>query len=271
MIRIALFTALAQEHTPLRRLTSPWERLKHRAARAYGKRFDNVECLLFETGMGRDRIERAIELACTNGAFDLVVSAGFAGSLDEQVGVGQVCIGEHFLTLPRLSPLTPEGTLLTSPVGAVATRFAAAMDLPRVRVATVERVQDKGALCQAIGGRATLVDMETYFAARAAAERSLAFLSLRSVSDGLEDPIDFDVEALSNAEGRIQVSRVIRQIGRSPRLLLSLIAAWKRSRPAAASLARTLHALLTLPSDDLDRIIKEQRVSTVASLESRRG
>ncbi len=268
MIRIALFTALAEEHAFLRHLTPPWERLKLHAVRTYRKRFNNVTCTLYETGMGREAFERAFEFAFADGDFDLVVSAGFAGSLDETIDVGAVCVGERFLALSGALPLQPERTLLASPTRPAALCFTKAWDLRRARVATVERLQDKRSLAEAIGGRATLVDMETYHAAMGAAKRSVAFLSLRSVSDGLNDPIDFDVETLISADGHIQIHRVMREIGRSPRLLASLITAWRRSRRAAAPLAKALRAFLTLPSGDLRRIIEEQRVSMVHALES---
>ncbi len=268
MIRIALFTALAQEHTVLRRLTPPWERLKNHTVRTYRKRFKSVICTLFETGMGKEAFQRAFELAFDDGDFDLVVSAGFAGSLDETIDVGAVCVGERFLALSGELPLKPERTLLASPTRPAALCFTRAWGLRRARVATVERVQDKRSLADAIGGRATLVDMETYHAAMGAAKRSVAFLSLRSVSDGLNDPIDFDLETLVSAEGHIQIHRVLREIGRSPRLLGSLITTWRRSRRAETPLAKALRGFLTLPSRDLRRIIQEQRVSVVPALES---
>lgn len=271
MIRVALFTALAQEHTLLRRQTAPWKRLKDRSIRTYRKRLNNVVCTLFETGMGRVAIERAFELALEDGDFDLVVSAGFAGSLDDTIGIGEVCVGEHFLAMAGTQPIIPQAPVLRCPTGPAALCFIKAWELTRTRVATVERVVDKPTLSEAIGGKATLVDMETYHAAVNAARRSVAFLSMRSISDGLNDAIDFDVEALTSADGHILASKVIRELGRSPRLLASLITAWRRSQRAAPPLAKALRAFLTLPSRDLKRIIVEQRVSVVPLLEGERG
>lgn len=267
MIRIAIFTALPQEHALFRRKTPPWETVQAGPVGSYRKIFSDRECILTETGMGRRGIERALDWAYRGTSPDLILSAGFAGSLDPRFEVGEVFLGEQFLVVRGASALGREDPALSCPAGPTLAAFARTAGLRRVRVATVEAVQGKPALCERLGGASTLVEMETYFTAMTAAKRETPFLSIRSVSDGLGDAIDFDVAALSDADGRVLVSRVIQQIVRSPRLLASLLSAWKRSRLAASSLAAVLRAFFSLPSEDLERIIHEQRVSILTSPE----
>jgi nucleoside phosphorylase len=267
MIQIVIFTALPQEHTLFRRMTSPWEPTGSVNLRSYRKHLSEREVILIETGMGRRAIQRALDEVLRGSDPDLILSTGFAGSLDQGLGVGKVCLGDHFLTVHGRSPLKRQSAELTCPTGPALERLGSEWGLARVRVATVEEVLAKQPLCEHLGGASTLVDMETYFTAMAAAKRGIPFLSIRSVSDGLSDVIEFDIAALTDQDGRVLVSRVIWSLLKSPRLLGSLIAAWKRSRHAASSLAAVLQAFLSLPSEDLGRILQEQRVSILTSPE----
>ncbi len=262
MIRIVMLAALPQEHACLRRRTPPWERVGRRERPAYRKRLAGTEYLLLETGMGRRGIEQTLEIMCKNPP-DLIVSLGFAGSLDPHLSVGALGLGESFIGLAGTNADEMEGPLIRAPAGSTLARHASAWGLTPVRIATVEKVQDKVALAARLGGRLTLVDMESYFAARAAADLGSAFVSMRSVSDGPTDTIDFDVAALSDSEGRVRISRVVRQAACSPTLLRSLAAAWKRARRAADSLARAAQSLLALPAQEVESIGREQRISIV--------
>lgn len=264
MVRVMMLAALSEEHSRLRRRTAPWKREPPRSLPTYRKRFPGAECLLLETGMGRRSIELALERLHGDRRPHLILSFGFAGSLDAELGVGKVGLGERFIRLAAPSANRLEGPMLVAPTESTLGRHASAWGLERVRVATMETVQDKMALARHLGGSGTLVDMETYFAAEAAAALGTAFVSIRSVSDALADAIDFDVGALSDPEGRIRISRVLRQAGRSPRMLLSLGAAWKRSRQAADSLADVLQSLLLLPPEELEAICREQHVTTLS-------
>lgn len=268
MTRMALFMALPQEHAPLRRLTAPWELVQRWPLRTFLKRLPDRDWLLIESGMGRCAIERALEWAFRYMKPDCILSAGFAGSLDERLRVGQVCLGEHYMSYAGPLPTAGRTPGLQNPTGPTLERFRSPRRLAHARVVTVELVQNKRALHEELGGASMLVDMETYYAAAAAAKRRVPFVSMRSVSDSLDDAIDFDVEVLTDAHGHIVISRVVRQVVQAPRILVPLLSAWKRSRVAGAALAEAARAFLSLPSRDIEGVLGEQHVSVLDPCES---
>jgi hypothetical protein len=76
-------------------------------------------------------------------------------------------------------------------------------------------------------------------------------LCFRSVSDGYRDEIDFDLDALTDAEGQIQIRRVMGAVIHHPGWMKSFWRAWKRSKRAGERLADGLTSFLNLPLKDL--------------------
>ena len=118
--------------------------------------------------------------------FDYLISAGFAGALNDQLEVGDLLLARNFSTLwsaenrPSLSSLPIHiADLLTVP-------------------ALINSGEDRNKLALTSG--AVAVDMETEFIARACAAHGIPVLSLRVISDTTKElfpaPTDvlFDVE-----------------------------------------------------------------------------
>ena len=104
------------------------------------------------------------------------------------------------------------------------------------------------------------MDMESYFVAEFCYHSHIPFLSVRAISDGVDDEIDFDPGAISDLRGRVKVPLVLASIIRNPALIRSYFLSWKRSRKAAESLGRALIGLVNLPSTELRSLIAENRL-----------
>jgi hypothetical protein len=91
------------------------------------------------------------------------------------------------------------------------------------------------------------MDMESYLVARFCSRNHIPFLSLRAISDGVSDEIDFDLTAISDNRGRVRIPLVLASVLRNPRLLRSYYLSWKRSQIAAKNLGKVLYSFLNLP------------------------
>jgi hypothetical protein len=93
--------------------------------------------------------------------------------------------------------------------------------------------------------------METAGIARVAAEQGIPLLALRAVSDGLQAPIPFDLEAVIDEDSNLQIGKLIKMALRHPRIILQSIRLSQNVERAAKNAAIALVAALSLPSPAL--------------------
>lgn len=177
---------------------------------------------------------------------DILLICGFAGGLSAGMQPGSLIIansvtdavsGEHFqadselfqaaesVSLPDLS--AQKGTLITG---------------NRVLITAGEKRQ----FAEQNGGIA--VDMETAGAARVAQQYGVPWLAIRAITDGPDDTMPLDFNALADADGNVHRGRIVLVTLTHPWKIPALIRLGKRSALAANNLALFLEALLkTLP------------------------
>ena len=88
MIRIALLFALPQEYACLKRIMGSWRLETREPFKSFVCQDSSKELVLIESGMGRDRMLEALEWLLGRTHPDLVIAAGFAGSLTGELAVG---------------------------------------------------------------------------------------------------------------------------------------------------------------------------------------
>jgi adenosylhomocysteine nucleosidase len=91
---------------------------------------------------------------------------------------------------------------------------------------------------------AVAVDMETHAAAQVAEVRHVPWLAVRVVTDGVNDDLPLDFNALADAEGNVDKKRVIAATLAHPWKIPALIRLGARSALAAKNLAVFLEAYL---------------------------
>ena len=118
--------------------------------------------------------------------FDLLISTGFAGALNDQLQVGDLLLAKNFSTVE----LTEVGSSFSRlPIHEA--------DLLTVR-ALIDSSDERNEIARTSGAAA--VDMETEFIARACAEHGIPLLSLRVITDTPREPFPappnvlFDIE-----------------------------------------------------------------------------
>src|SRR5204862_1588947 len=166
---IAVTFALAAESSGFRRRLHNKTRSDRNGITTIAGHIDNCSVAVFHTGVGeevcRERTARFLE----DRKLDCLISAGFAGALNDQLRIGDLLLAKNFSTadvsgtLHSLANLPIHiGNLLTVP-------------------SMIESSEDRNRLAQTTGAGA--VDMETEFIARACAEHGVPLLSLRVISD----------------------------------------------------------------------------------------
>ena len=166
---------------------------------------------------------------------------GFAGGLASELTPGTLVFGE--------SATNPQGELLKADSRLLAT--AESVSLPglaamRGAIYTAEKVLGTSAEKRELAKRseAVAVDMETFAAAQVAASHHVPWLAVRVVTDGVNDDMPLDFNALADANGNVDKSRVIAATLAHPWKIPALIRLGARSSLAAKNLAAFLNAYL---------------------------
>jgi nucleoside phosphorylase len=151
----------------------------------HGK-IDDRTIEVLHTGVGEKTCRPRMARFLQDRQFDCLISAGFAGALNDTLHAGDLLFAENFSTI-QLNEMR-------SGLGSSLIHRANLLTVPSIIDSTEERQK----IAQATGAAA--IDMETEFIARACAQHGVPLLSLRIVSDSLSEPfpgpskILFDVE-----------------------------------------------------------------------------
>jgi len=263
-LRLVLFAALPQETAGFMRRTGPWSRLAASPCPAWTSERKDCSLLLVRTGMGMHRLPRLFEWAAAQRGCDLVVSFGFGGGLTPELQVGDLCLCNRFFRWsPDESTIEPDGLAMD---GRVCERILKAFHAVRTCVdVTTPRVASKSEIGRHLnpltGGSPALVDMESHTLAQLAHEASIPFVTLRSISDTLDDKLDFDLSSIADGQGNIRIRQFAAMVLRRPCLLRSFLHLWRDSRKAALSLSEAAAALVSLPADQIRAILETSRVT----------
>jgi hypothetical protein len=188
---------------------------------------ENVAVL--HTGIGGAACRRRLGLALDAGGFAFVISSGFAGALNDSLGVGDLFLAENFSD-PTL--LAQAEQLLTAASG---------------RLASVDRVIEGGPAREQLARaeRAAAVDMETAAIAEACRARGLRLLSLRAISDSNAAPFPLPPAILFDLEKqRPNFSALVAHLLRHPAAVVSLLQFQRRIADVRANLTAALIILL---------------------------
>ena len=141
---------------------------------------------VFHTGVGEKTCRERMAKFLQDRQFDCLISAGFAGALNDRLHVGDLLLAENFSTI--------ELTEARSALSTLSVHAAALLTLPSM----VESREERNKIAQTTGAAAA--DMETEFIARACAEHGIPLLSLRVISDTPSKPFPAPASVLFNME-----------------------------------------------------------------------
>src|SRR6266550_2588043 len=120
---------------------------------------------VIHTGVGENICKQRIAKFLENQQFDLLISAGFAGSLNHELQVNDLLVAKNFLTLDLKHA--------QSSLSNVSIHVANMLTVPSL----IDSSEEREKIARESGAGA--VDMETEFIARACAAHRIPFLALR--------------------------------------------------------------------------------------------
>lgn len=154
-------------------------------------RLDGRPLVIAESGVGSKAAAKATEDVIAMCEPDWVVSAGFAGALTEDVGRGHVLMADDLVD-PQDKHLSV-GFKIDSAV------VEATRGLHLGRLLTIDRLIDTPDQRRELGRRhsAAACDMETMAVAEVCRRRQVRFLSVRVITDAVDDRLPPEIERLT--------------------------------------------------------------------------
>src|SRR5947208_1251813 len=183
---IAVTFALPAESSGFLRRLHKQTRSDCNGVRLIHGEIDNRAIEVLHTGVGEKLCRERMANFLQDREFTYLISAGFAGALNDRLQAGDILIAKNFSTVQLTEA---RSALSTLPI-----RIADLVTVPLMIDSTEERKK----IAQTTGAAA--VDMETEFIARACAEHGIPLLSLRAISDTPGEPFPAPASVLFNME-----------------------------------------------------------------------
>lgn len=249
METIGLIAAMSQESRALLRYIQGWKRVALGAFQGARFQLMDRDCLLVTTGMGLARAAAGTRALLAAVSPHVLISFGIAGAVNEHLHIGDVVVAGNNCSLEMDRLGRPQPLALLSQVAweaaAQALQPEGAQLLPGTAITTrgsqfVPQSQETMAH--------PVLEMETAGIAQVAAEVGIPLVSIRSVSDGPQAPIPFDLEAVLDDEYNFRTGKMLMLVLRSPRIILQSRQVARNSRKAADCAAKVLLAVLSQPS-----------------------
>lgn len=187
---------------------------------------------VFHTGVGEKVCRERMARFLRDRQFDYLISAGFAGALNDQLNVGDLLFAQNFSTaeLSKTRPL-----LANLPI-----HVANLLTVPSM----IDSNEERNKIARATGAAA--VDMETEFIARACAEHGVPLVSLRAISDTARQPLPAPPHILFDIENqRTNMMRLVQYFCKHPMRLRGLIRFTSQISRAREALTEALVTVVT--------------------------
>ena len=228
------------------------ERFKLGHATAWVGILEGKEITLIRTGIGKGPAAEALTNVLERFSLSLVVSTGYMGAADPRLKVADVLVADQVLELKDSSgdaftskKAAKEYAIDPSLLELTANVFADGATVFRGGLLTVDRVvaepQDKvnaGQFYSVLG-----IDMETSALARLAGEKGVPFISVRAVSDTVDQKL-VDISPFLEADGEVSTLKAGWHVLTHPGKIKNLVSLREHSQRATRSLTQFLGDVL---------------------------
>ncbi|MFN2182466.1 MAG: hypothetical protein ACK2UU_00685 [Anaerolineae bacterium] len=255
METIGLIAAMPQERDALLRRIGKWTPVALGPFRAARFRLSDRDCLLITTGMGPQRAAdgtRALLAAMTP---HVLISFGIAGAVHDSLHIGDVVVAGSTCCLLEVDlPCPPQPLATLSEAGWDAVAQVLQPDGARLVAGTAITTRGSQALSESLEKVAhPILEMETAGIAQVAARMGIPLVSIRSISDGPQAPIPFDLEVVLDEKYNLHMSKILMMVLQNPRIILQARRILVNSGRAADHAARAVGAALSQPLPAISR------------------
>jgi adenosylhomocysteine nucleosidase len=193
------------------------------------------DVLVVRTGMGKQRVEDALDAVLASHAVEAVVSVGFGGGLSPDLRSGDLVVCATTISVDsgtQTGRYHADERLVRragAALGADGRRWSVGNGI------TVLQAARDAAAKQALREtcRAEVCEMEDYWAARLAGARGIPFLAVRAVYDELDAALP-DYENMIDGDGNIRPFRAAANFTSHPVRLVTSLLGYRRAEKALA-------------------------------------
>ena len=233
---------MRQEVKPFLEALEAYTRAPGHGLPMYSFRLAGSDCVLVECGIGMRKAEEATREVLERHRPDILVSFGVAGAVTPDLAVGDVVMVQAVCRLDKGAVVDRRPAANWSAPAAMRAEGALAARGARLLRGTAVTTSGEGAVAGADGIASTVVEMETAGVLRAAMERGVPLLSIRSISDSPDEPLPFSIADTMDKEGRLRPGRVVMMVLRRPRLIIRLARLQRNMDLAMSNLAAAVVA-----------------------------
>lgn len=202
------------------------------AAQLRKEKIDDRQIIIWHTGVGQKHCQLRMNEFFEAERPDFLISSGFAGGVREDLQVGDLILANNFSDQQLLAKA--QQVLTSYKVEAVKIFTSATI---------INSIADRNEIART--NNAAAVDMETAVIASACATHGVPMLSLRVITDSLQEPLPAPPTVLFNIEQqRTGLGKLIAHLLRHPVAIWRLLRFGRRIAGARAILANAILALL---------------------------
>ena len=224
---IAVTFALPAESSAFLRCLGNKSRSHRHGIKTVRGRVDNGAIEVLHTGVGEKLCRQRMASFLQDRQFACLISAGFAGALNDRLHAGDLLFAKNFSTV-QLNAM--RSGLVSFPI-----HHENLLTVPSI----IDSIEERQKIAQTTGAAA--IDMETEFIARACAERGLPLLSLRVVSDTPREPLPSPSKILFDVERqRTNAMKLSLHLLRHPTAIPRFVLFARRIARARTTLANAL-------------------------------
>jgi nucleoside phosphorylase len=228
---IAVTFALPAESSEFLRLLRNKSRADRNGVRIIRGNLDDRDIEVLHTGVGEKVCRQRVGRFLQDQQFELLISTGFAGALNDELQVGDLLVAKNFSTV--------ELNEKRSSFSSLPIHMANLSTMP----ALIDSSEARNNLARTSGAAA--VDMETEFIARACAAHGVPLLSLRVITDTPREPFPAPAHILFDiAKQRTDLPKLATFFLAHPNRIPRLVQFARKIAAARKILANALVAVL---------------------------
>lgn len=229
-LKILITFALDVEFAPWRGLRE-FSKIPADGLRMSEGKFEGAEARVLLTGVGFANARRGMR-AAVQWRPDVCISSGLAGSLRREIGIAQVCAAREVVELETGRKMSADPELLSM----AGMRKAKIIEMLLTSNEIVLSAEGKSRL----GRMAEAVEMESFAVMSEAGAAGIPSIAIRAISDAADENLPMDFSKVLDQGGKVQASKVAKEIVRAPHKLPALLGLARKSSIASGRLAEFL-------------------------------
>lgn len=213
------------------------------------------EVTVLLTGIGRNSAINAME-SVPLGAYDVCISAGLAGALDDKLVLGDIVVARNAKTPEGTCSASGDESLFDLAVPLAAKPVAASLTSGKIVATALEKDE--------LRQYGSIVEMESVHILVAAQQSGVPAIIVRAISDAADEDLPVDFAKVLDSQGHLKFGGLLREVGLNPHRIPLLVQFGRQSRNAAKALADFLDRYIIAISQS-QRIAAHQRPEEVSA------